>query len=361
MNETTIHLHPSFFSDKERLLVERGTLAASIFRFESGVAGLRMSNEQGELVMLPFQGQQIWSAQFNGRELTMGSMFDQPYPTQSYLHTYGGFLIHCGATRMGVPGPADDHPLHGELPNAPYQKAWIVLGEDNGGAYIGLSGEYRYTVAFAHNYIARPLVKLYQGSTLCHVSLTIHNLKQTPMELMYLAHANFRSVENGRLIYSAPADPQHVRVRGSIPAHVKPGPGYREFLDELSEHPEKHHLLTPDLVFDPEVVLLIDYLADAEGWAHSLHVHPNGSADYIRHRPDQLDTGVRWISRTPDQNALGLILPATAEPEGYTAEKEKGNIKTIPAGETWRCDYLLGALGPDAASQIEEKIESIVG
>ena len=175
MPEMHLHLQPYFFSEKERLLLETRSLSASTFRYDSGVAGLRLRNNQGELILLPFQGQQIWSAQFNGRELTMVSMFDQPYPTQNYLHTYGGFLIHCGATRMGVPGPQDDHPLHGELPNAPYQKAWVVVGEDEGGEYIGLSGQYHYTVAFAHNYVAEPLVKLYEGSTLCHVSLAVHN------------------------------------------------------------------------------------------------------------------------------------------------------------------------------------------
>ncbi|MEZ4835502.1 MAG: DUF4432 family protein [Caldilineaceae bacterium] len=359
MPETTIHLHPSFFADKERTLIEAGALSASVFRFDSGA--LRLRNDMGELVMLPFQGQQIWSAHLGGRELTMKSMFDQPYPTQSYLHTYGGFLIHCGATRMGVPGPEDDHPLHGELPNAAYQQAWIVLGEDDGGAYIGLSGRFLYTVAFAHNYVAQPTVKIYTGSTLCHVGLEIQNLKQTPMELMYLAHANFRPVDNGRLLYSAIKDAEHVRVRRSIPSHVKPGPGYKEFLDALGEHPEQHHVLAPDLVFDPEIVFNIDYLADVDGWAHTLQIHPDGSADYIRHRPDQLDVGVRWISRTPDQDALGLLLPATAEPEGYSAEKAKGNIKTIPAQGTWRCDYVLGAVGEDDVAGIAAQIERLVG
>ena len=85
-----------------------------------------------------------------------------------------------------------------------------------------------------------------------------------------------------------------------------------------------------NLTFDPEVVFSIDYLGRrCDGWAHSMQVHPDGTADFIRHRPDQLDTGVRWICRTPDQDALGIVLPATAEPEGYTAEKAKGNIKSI--------------------------------
>ena len=121
--ETKLTLAPDFFGPAERPLLECGELRASTFRFASGVAGLRLSNAAGELVMLPFQGQQIWSADFGGRNLTMQSMFDQPNATRNYLETYGGFLLHCGATAMGVPTGEDTHPLHGELPNAPYQQA----------------------------------------------------------------------------------------------------------------------------------------------------------------------------------------------------------------------------------------------
>ena len=323
------------------------------------MAALRLSNRVGSIVVLPFQGQQIWDAQFHGRTLTMRSMFDQPYPTTEYLRTYGGFLLHCGMTAMGVPAAGDTHALHGELPNAHYQKAWLLAGEDERGAYLAVGGEYRHTVAFATNYVARPLVKLYAGSSRLAVSLTVHNLKQTPMDLMYLAHANFRPVDHGQLVYSAPCTPQHVRVRNSIPSHVRPAPGYREFLAALAAEPEKHNVLAPGLAFDPEVVFFIDYLADAAGWAHSMQLHPDGSADFISHRPGQLDHGVRWISRTPDQDALGLLLPATAEPEGYTAEKAKGNVKTLPGGAQWRCDMELGALTPAEAQAMAAEIERI--
>ncbi|RME57566.1 MAG: DUF4432 family protein [Caldilineae bacterium] len=361
MVQAMVHLTPASFGEKERPLLEFGNLVASGFRFDSGVAGLRIRNDRGELVMLPFQGQQIWTAQFDGRNITMKSMFDAPQPTQQYLHTYGGFLIHCGFTAMGVPGPEDDHPLHGELPNAAYQKAWLVAGEDADGPFLALGGQYRHTVAFSYNYTASPLVKLHADASLAQVSLTCQNLKRTPMEYMYLAHANFRPVDNSRLIYSARVTPETVRVRRSIPSHVTPGPGYVEFLEELGCHPEKHHILDPALAFDPEVVFNIDYLADADGWAHSLQLHPDGSGDYIRHRPGQLPVGVRWICRTPDQDALGLVLPATAEPEGKTAEKAKGYVKELPGGATWRCDYELGVVDAGEAARIAEMIERLVG
>jgi hypothetical protein len=137
---TIIHLTPENFSEKEITLVENSPLSASTFRFDSGVSGIRLRNELGSLVLLPFQGQQIWSAEFHGRNLTMKSMFSQPRPTRQYLDTYGGFLLHCGATAMGVPTKDDSHPLHGELPNAPFQHAYLAVGEDERGLYLGAGG-----------------------------------------------------------------------------------------------------------------------------------------------------------------------------------------------------------------------------
>ena len=358
--QTAINLYPSFFSETEKTLAEYEGLRATVFTYSTGVLGLRLVNQVGEMTLLPFQGQQIWDLKLLGRTLTMKSMFDAPYPTTAYLNTYGGFLVHCGATAMGVPTAQDSHPLHGELPNASYQTAQLVIGQDERGPYLGLTGTYRYTVAFSHNYIAQPLVKFYTNSSRVPISMTVTNLKRSEMELMYLAHINFRPVDNGRLVYSAPCDPTHVHVRASIPPHVHPKPGYREFLTELEQHPEKHNLLKPGLAFDPEVVFFIDYQADEAGWAHSMQLHPNGVADFISHRPAQLDHGVRWISRTADQDCFGLLLPATAEPEGYTAEKAKGNIKTLPPGGEFHFDLEVGALSPSEATAMEAKINGIL-
>jgi hypothetical protein len=360
--KTTIHLAPAMFSDQGRVLVEAedASLRASTFRFPSGVCGVRLTSDIGELVLLPFQGQQVWSATFGGRNLTMQSMFDQPYPTRVFLDTFGGFLQHCGITGVGSPGPEDTHPLHGELPNAPYGSAYIVLGQDEAGTYIGLGGQYRHTVAFAHNYLAAPLAKLYAGSTIFRVSMTITNLKQSEQLLMYLAHVNFKPVDNGRLVYSAKPTPEHVRVRSSIPTHISPGPGYVEFIQELGEHPDVHHVLAPGLAFDPEGVFFIDYLPDADGWAHSMQVHPEGYADYIGHRPEQLPKGTRWISRTADQDAIALVEAGTCEPEGYHAETAKGNVKFIPPGGQFRADFRIGSLTPAEAKTIAAKVADVI-
>ncbi len=105
--ETVTHLTPAMFTEREQVLVESPAkgLVASTFRFDSGVCGLRLTSNVGELVMLPFQGQQVWSAMFNDRNLTMRAMLDQPYPTRVFLDTFGGFMQHCGITGVGSPGP----------------------------------------------------------------------------------------------------------------------------------------------------------------------------------------------------------------------------------------------------------------
>lgn len=355
-----IFLKPEMFSAVETTLFEMGEFRASVFSFPSGVHAVRLTNSRGALVMLPYQGQQIWRAEFDGRNLTMKSMFDQPRATRVYLETYGGFLVHCGATAMGVPAASDTHPLHGELPNAPYQSAYLEAGSDEHGEYLALGGMYQHTVAFTCNYVARPLVKLYAGSSLLRIVFTLENLKNTDMEWMYLAHINFRPVPNGRLVYSAVCTPQTVRVRSSIPSHVRPKPGYTEFLARLAENPAAHHILAPDLMFDPEVVFMIDYLSDERGWAHSLQVLPDGSADYVAHRPGELDHGIRWICRTADQEALGLVLPATAEPEGYSAEKAKGNIKILPPHGVFSSEMVVGTLSPSEAASMEAKISHLI-
>jgi hypothetical protein len=361
-HETTLHLDPGMFTRAERVLVESEgpdrALSASAFRFESGVCGLRLTSRLGELVMLPYQGQQVWSATFNGRNLTMQSMFDQPYPTRDFLRTFGGFLQHCGITGVGGPGPEDDHPLHGELPNAPYEEAYVLVGEDDSGPYIGLGGRYRYTVAFGHHYAATPRVTLHAGSTRFDVAMTITNLKRATQEMLYLAHVNFRPIDHARLVYSAPAE--NVRVRASIPDHIKPGPGYAEFLQALSEDPAKHHVLAPGMAYDPEGVFFIDYLADGDGWAHSMQVHPDGTADYLAHHTDPLNHATRWISRTPDQDAIALVEAGTAEPEGYHAEKAKGNVKVLAPGESVTMRLRIGSLAPDEAEAMKAHIQDIV-
>jgi hypothetical protein len=271
--------------------------------------------------------------------------------------------VHCGVLAMGVPSKDDSHPLHGDIPNARYQKASIQVGSDERGMFIGLGGQLEYTVAFNHHYTFEPLVKLYADSTVVPISAKLTNLKKTEMEYMYMGHVNFCPVNNSQIVYSAPCTPESTRVSINVPAHIKssyPIEDFKAFLYALKEEPKKHTVLTSDLILDPEVIFFIDYQADEEGFAHSMQVHPDGYAHYLKHRLAELPKGVRWMCRTPDQDALGLYLPATAEHQGYLAEKEKGNVQVLSAGGSVEFQIEAGLLDPAEAKTMEDKIQTIL-
>ncbi len=215
-------------------------------------------------------------------------------------------------------------------------------------------------MAFSHNYQARPEVRFYANSSCVKVRVAIENLKHSPMDLMYLAHLNLRPKNEAMILYSTKVSSETVRIRSSIPSHVKISKEALTQLEQLRNNPELHHTLKTGVNYDPEIVFFIDYLADQNGWAHSLQVHPDGSADHVTHRPNQLPVGVRWITRTPDQDGLGLVLPATAEPNGYAAEKAAGRVLSLEPRAIWTCEYQFAVLEPDAVTKIKAKIDSIL-
>ena len=347
------------FTESEKVVARYEGLTASTFLYPRGVAGLRIANGVGHVDLLPFHGQQIWDAVFHGRSLTMKSMFDGPRPTQDYLRNYGAFFLHCGVTAMGNPGPGDTQPLHGELPNATYDTAELLIGRDAEGPFMALSGTYRHTVAFACNYVARPTLKVSEGSSRLAMELSVRNLRHAPMELMYLAHINFRPVDGGRLIDAVPDDAAHMALRTELPAGFVPSAGHARLLEELARDLGSHRVLVPGRMIDPELVVALTYPADGDGWAHSMQLHPDGSADFVSHRPGELPFGVRWISRSADQDALGLVLPATAAADGYTAEKAKGRLVLVPPEGEFRCAFAFGSLEAAEATRLRSGIEVV--
>jgi hypothetical protein len=191
------------------------------------------------------------------------------------------------------------------------------------------------------------------------MDLSIRNLRHKPMELMYLAHINFRPVDGARLIDAVPDDPAHMAIRTKLPPGFVASEGHARLLEEVQRDPAMHRRLEPGRAIDPELVMALTYPADAAGWAHSMQLHPDGSADFVSHRPEELPFGVRWISRSADQDAIGLVLPATAGADGYTAEKAKGHVLSLPPQGEFRCSFAFGALEPAEAVRMQDEIEAV--
>ena len=54
-----------------------------------------------------------------------------------------------------------------------------------------------------------------------------------------------------------------------------------------------------------------------------------------------------------------MAFPATSETEGYTAEKKKGNVLSVPAHGSWRVDMRLGALTKAETADAIREIETV--
>lgn len=353
-----LFLHKSFFGESERLLIQAGAFSVTSFLYSTGVAALRVKNEKGELIWLPFKGQQIWRASFCGRDLTMKSIFPEPADTPDFDASYGCFLLHCGMTAMGNPAPEDTHPQHGELPSIQYDRAYVELGADEKGAYIVLGGAVRYRRCFAADYTACPSIRFYEAGTVMDISMTVENHRADPLDYLYLCHLNFRPIENAQLLYSSPKGRTHIKVHKDIPDTLPQDKAARlaAYLDKLEQNPALMDVIhAEEQVYEPEIVFSIFYDADDKGWARCLQLAPDGGADFVAFRPSELPYGLRWIARTGNEDALGMCLPATAEHKGLHYCKEHGQLKTLPSGETITFHIRAGWLPPEQAAVEAEK------
>ena len=75
---TRLPLWRQLFSEQPRTLLANDDFTVTAFRYASGVEGLRVENARGYLVILPWLGQMIWDAEFDGHDLTMRNMFSEP-------------------------------------------------------------------------------------------------------------------------------------------------------------------------------------------------------------------------------------------------------------------------------------------
>ena len=331
-------LYPQLWDQTARVLLESADFSVHAWTYPSGVKALSLENSRGKLVVLPWQGQMIWAAQFDGHNLTMHNMFSQPKPSASILGTYGCFMFHSGLLRNGCPSAEDNHALHGEMPCAPMDNAWLHVGEDDSGAYLRLGGDYEYVQGFGDHYRGCPSVTLRPESGLFEIGMQVVNLAGKAMDLMYMAHMNYAYVEGGRL--TQPLGCERTRVRASVPAHVRPTPAWSAYIAELSRNPGSLKVLDTPALYDPEIVCFFDDVrSDPEGQAHFFLEHPDGAAFYTRYSPSQFEHAARWILHNPDQQVAAFILPATCEPEGYTAELAKGNVRSLAPGA--RADFSL--------------------
>lgn len=355
-----IILQKSFFGEKEKLLLTYGNFTVNSFLYESGVEALRVTNSKMSFIFTPYKGQQIWHPTVNGIDFSMESTVKEPTSSSSFFETYGGFLYHCGLNSVG--GAEGNLPHHGELPNIAYDSAYVQCNEDENGKYIVLGGELDRNVSFERHFKFMPKIKLYEDGTIFNIGVKIDNLRSNPLEYMYLCHINFRPFDGAKIIYSGKCTKDNIRQYKSSTDDMdnETAEKYNKFYDLMENNIEIiNDVGNKDEFYKVGVCFGINYMCDENNRAYTLQCTDKGSC-YVSHPTDVLSNGVRWVSRTENDDAMGMVLPATSEHIGYAHAKATGQLKTIEGNSSLEFFIEAGWLDADEAEIIKHKIEKII-
>ncbi|WP_158781920.1 aldose 1-epimerase family protein [Pantoea sp. BAV 3049] len=325
--KTRLPLHRSLFGDTPRTLLENGDFSVKLFRYPAGIEAVRLENSRGHVIVLPFYGQMIWDAEFDGQTLTMGNGFTQPLPGQDIIDTYGCFAFHSGLLANGCPAADDTHALHGEMACARMDSAWVELENDR----VALRGETNYIKGFGHHYRASPGVTLLAGRPRLRIEMVVSNLSGSAMPLQYMCHMNYAYVENGTFSQSIPDSA--FQLRTSIPGHVHPTPNWLDYTRQLQASPQAFDGLNRPEMYDPEIVFFADNLAQYGSKAEFQLHSPEGYGFSTIFDTAQFNYATRWILHNADQQVAAFVLPATCRPEGFNAAKQAGTLISLESGE----------------------------
>lgn len=363
MSFTRVGMRPDFFADRPLELVSDGELRATAFRYETGIAGLRVENARSSMVVLPYFGMQVWFVTFDGRQLSQKSMFEMPQDTTKFGDNYGGFLYHCGLNNINGPADGEDpYPMHDVLPFARYRDAYVGVGTDERGRYLAVGGTFVYRNSQELHWAYRPELRLYEGEARVRMSATVENRRTHPLDYLWMCHMNWLAVEGSRFVYSCHEDNDHVQVvptelGGDSPRAV----AIREYGQRLLADPTLADVLdSATQVYDPELCINYRYTPDADGWAHAMQVMPAGDACYVTWNMDKAPYALRWFCRTGDEDGVGIALPSTGTCHSSAYQRSHGHFNTLAPGASDRLEWSFGYLKRDEAAAMSQKIEDVL-
>ena len=149
-------------------------------------------------------------------------------------------------------------------------------------------------------------------------------------------------------------------MRTAVPAHVTPNPDYLALIDALAKDPAVMEVLDDPDRYDPEQVFYLRNLKqDDNGIIHQMMRLEQGEAFAISYPAADFPKCVRWVLVNGDAQVAAFALPSTCEPEGYLAEKAKGNVRLLAPGERASFPVRLGYLAPAEADEFEQMITAL--
>ncbi|MCO7174834.1 aldose 1-epimerase family protein [Sporolactobacillus kofuensis] len=331
-----IKLKKYYFSEIKTTIYKSDAFTINLFRYPTEIEAVEIINTRGKTVILPYFGQIIWDLTFDDIDLKMKNFFRYPKKAECIVDTYGCFAFHSGLLSNGCPGPEDDYPLHGEMPCASMDEAWIELGSD----YVKLCGTYEYVKGFGHHYLAKPSVTLFKDQTSIAIDMDVKNLSGSEMPLQYMCHMNYAYLADAVMTQSIPD--QSFLLRTTVPDHVKPTEKWLRYNKEIIERGGTLSKLDDPEMYDPEIVFFADHLDQYGQNVHFEIESPDHVTFFTEFSTDSFPYATRWLLYNSDQQVAAFVLPGTCRPEGFTAAKKAGSLIYLNAGEERHFHVLTG-------------------
>lgn len=271
-----------------------------------------------------------------------GEVAPEYYETfaDGWLRSYaGGLLVTGGLSSMGSPENDNGEilPLHGRISNIPAERVNVNDGcaRSNGKDLIySISGSVRESKALNYNLVLHREIRAGQGENRFFIEDVIENQGFSDQEFMLLYHFNIGHpiVDAGSrlLAHSITVEPRDSDAREQpepYDSYVAPTPGYKDIV--------YYHDLEP---------------RDGELTAAIVNERA-GFGIYLKFSKDELDCFTQW-KFLGQGNYVAGIEPGNAYVSGRSVERERGNVKIIPARTSKHAQIEVGILtSPDEINE----------
>ncbi|NOU35987.1 MAG: aldose 1-epimerase family protein [Kiritimatiellaceae bacterium] len=296
--------------------------------------GIRMAdvdNGSGlRFTVLLDRGMDIGDASFNGVPFAYQTPVGLVHPAYfepdglRWLRSFGGGLMTgCGLRNVGSPEAENemraDGPLglHGRLSNTPAEEVSVSKGWKNDRYELSVTGTVCEVSFFGENLKLRRTVSTAMGDNSISIcdSVTNCGVRSSPLMILYHINAGFPLLDESSVVEG--------KVKSTVPRTENAAAGIGEW--GVCQPPTEGYA---------EQCFFHDVETDADGFARmSLRNSKSGLAMEVAYRKAELPYFTQWKMMGRQEYVMGLE-PSNCHPDGQTAEKDGGTLKTIQPDET---------------------------
>lgn len=300
------------------------------------------------------RGMDISQAFYNGRSLCWRSSTGDVHPhffepeELGWLRSFfGGLLVTCGLTQVGMPCEDEGEKLglHGRISHIPAEK--VRVGEEwkDKDYLLFVEGRMRQSVVFGENILLQRKIWTKMGENRFWIEDRVENqgYREAPFMLLYHFNIGFPVVAEGSRLISPTIE-------------VEP----RD--EEATKGKEDYAKFTAPIPNFKEKVYYHKMQQDKDGFVRCAIVNENlegeGLGVYLVYKLEQLPNFIQWKMMGEGDYVVGME-PANCKVEGRARERERKELSVLKPGEIKEFFLEVGVLrGKTQIEEFERKLKS---